>query len=62
MELIFWLGGFLALLAGGTAWVTVRSRRSRSRAGDADATISGERSHSDALAAAHTAGQALGPQ
>lgn len=62
MELIFWLGGFLVPLAGGTVWVTIRSRRSRSRAGDADATITGERSHSDALAAAHTAGQALGPQ
>ncbi|GAA2458587.1 hypothetical protein [Agromyces soli] len=61
MELIFWLGGFVVLLAAGTAMVTVRSRRSRTRAGDADATIAGERSHSDALAAAHTAGQALGP-
>ena len=59
MELIFWLGGFLAPLAGATAWVTIRSRRSR--AGDTDARITGERSHSDALAAAHTARQALGP-
>lgn len=61
MELIAWLGGFVALLAAGTALLALRSRRTRGRPGEQDATITGERTHSDALAAAHTAGEALGP-
>ncbi|MCM3656866.1 hypothetical protein M3147_06320 [Agromyces mediolanus] len=61
MELIFWLGGFALLLLVGATVLTVRVRRTRHHGGDADAAISGERSHSDAIAAAHTAGEALGP-
>ncbi|MBM7830580.1 hypothetical protein JOE59_001285 [Agromyces cerinus] len=58
MELVFWLAGFGVMIACATVFLVVRARRARRLPGDHDASIPGERSHSEAIAAAHTAGAA----
>lgn len=56
MDLVFWLIGFGITVAAATAFLVLRQRRARRRPGDDDASMHGDRTHSEALAGAHTAG------
>ncbi|MGR2752459.1 hypothetical protein [Agromyces arachidis] len=58
MELAYWLVGIGVIVVSVSAVLVVRERRVRRRPGDAGGSLHGERSHSEAVAAAHTAGVA----
>lgn len=58
MEVVFWLIGIGVVVLAASVWLVVRERRARRRPGDDDQSLHGDRSHSDAIAAAHTAGTA----
>ncbi|MFF2369306.1 hypothetical protein [Agromyces sp. NPDC058110] len=56
MEFIIGSVVVVAILAAGTTVVVLRERRTRDLAGDADASMPGDRLHSEAIAGAHAAG------
>ncbi|MGR2754057.1 hypothetical protein [Agromyces arachidis] len=58
---MIWLAAFGAVLVIVSVVLILRERKTRRQPGDADHSIANERSHSEAIAAAHTAGVQLGP-
>jgi hypothetical protein len=56
LDPLYWLAGFVGVVACAVVFLVLRQRRTRGLSADDDAAVRDERPSSDAIGAAHTAG------